>query len=77
MNSIYYSSVTYKLPELPDDYAFSSNLLKNVKADRNILGYDDIQAATFEKQPYNRRGNYQSNRGWSSQIDQTEDYRDL
>ncbi|KAI7854039.1 XRN 5'-3' exonuclease N-terminus-domain-containing protein [Circinella umbellata] len=70
-------SVTYNLPELPDDYVFSSNLLRDVKADRNILSHDDIQAATFEKQQYPRRGNYQnSNRGWSSQIDQMEDYRD-
>ncbi|KAI9273038.1 XRN 5'-3' exonuclease N-terminus-domain-containing protein, partial [Phascolomyces articulosus] len=68
-------SVTYKLPELPEDFAFSSSLLRGVKADRNVLGYDDLQMATFEKMQNNRRGNFQ-NRGWSSQIDQMEDYRD-
>ncbi|KAI9496125.1 XRN 5'-3' exonuclease N-terminus-domain-containing protein [Zychaea mexicana] len=73
-------SVTYQLPDVPKDFVFSSNLLRGVKADRNILGYDDIQAATFEKtyNNNNRRGNFHSNnnRGWSSQIDQMEDYRD-
>ena len=69
-------SVIYRLPELPADYTFPSNLLRGVKADRNALTYEDLQFATFEKSYNNRRGNYNNNRGWTSQIDQTEDYRE-
>ncbi|KAI8139409.1 XRN 5'-3' exonuclease N-terminus-domain-containing protein [Fennellomyces sp. T-0311] len=68
-------SVTYCLPQLPADYAFPSSLLRGVKADRNTLTYEDLQYATFEKTYNNRRGNY-NNRGWTSQLDQTEDYRE-
>ncbi|CEG79728.1 hypothetical protein RMATCC62417_14157 [Rhizopus microsporus] len=66
-------SVVYELPSIPEDYNFSTNLLKGVKI-RNCLGYEDIQLATFEK--IDSRHRYNNNRGWTSQLNHMEDYRE-
>lgn len=68
-----YDSVVYELPSIPEDYNFSTNLLKGVKI-RNCLDYEDIQLATFEKT--DNRHRYNNNRGWTSQLNHMEDYRE-
>ncbi|KAL7320183.1 5'-3' exoribonuclease 2 [Mucor circinelloides] len=66
-------SVTYSLPRFPEGFAFSTQLLKGLKLD-NTLGYEDLQLATFEK--IDTRQRYQSNRGWTAQVNHMEDYRE-
>ncbi|RCH88504.1 5'-3' exoribonuclease 2, partial [Rhizopus stolonifer] len=66
-------SVTYSLPIFPDGFKFSTQLLKGVKIG-DTLAYEDIQLATFEK--IDNRQRYNSNRGWTSQINHMEDYRE-
>jgi 5'-3' exonuclease len=66
-------SVTYSLPKFPEGFTFSTQLLKGVKLE-NTLGYEDVQLATFEK--IDTRQRYQSNRGWTPQVNHMEDYRE-
>lgn len=66
-------SVTYSLPRFPEGFTFSTQLLKGLKLD-NTLGYEDLQLATFEK--IDTRQRYQSNRGWTAQVNHMEDYRE-
>lgn len=65
-------SVSYFLPNT-EGTQFSSQLLKGLKLE-NTLGYEDVQLATFEK--VDTRQRYQSNRGWTPQINHMEDYRE-
>lgn len=66
-------SVTYSLPRFPEGFTFSTQLLKGLQLD-NTLGYEDLQLATFEK--IDTRQRYQSNRGWTAQVNHMEDYRE-
>ncbi|KAI9252786.1 XRN 5'-3' exonuclease N-terminus-domain-containing protein [Helicostylum pulchrum] len=65
-------SVSYYLPNT-EGTQFSSQLLKGLKLE-NSLGYEDVQLATFEK--IDTRQRYNSNRGWTPQINHMEDYRE-
>ncbi|KAI8985950.1 XRN 5'-3' exonuclease N-terminus-domain-containing protein [Pilobolus umbonatus] len=66
-------SVTFTLPNLPEGFTFSSQLLKGVKIG-NVLAPEDIQYATFEK--VDNRQRYGNNRGWTPQINHMEEYRE-
>ncbi|KAF7729242.1 5'-3' exoribonuclease 2 [Apophysomyces ossiformis] len=67
-------SVVYELPAVPENYVFTTGLLRGVKCDKNVLGYEDVQAATFEK--IDNRQRYNDNRGWTPQIQHLEEYRE-
>ncbi|KAG1462497.1 hypothetical protein G6F56_005504 [Rhizopus delemar] len=66
-------SVTYELPKAPEGFVFSTQLLKGLKIN-NVLGYEDLMFATFEK--IDNRHRYNQNRGWTPQLNHMEEYRE-
>lgn len=67
-------SVVYKLPELPKDFVFNTGLLQGITLPPPVLDYEDQRIANFDKGFTNGRPNH--NRGWVSQIDHMEEFRD-
>ncbi|KAI7907648.1 XRN 5'-3' exonuclease N-terminus-domain-containing protein [Cokeromyces recurvatus] len=66
-------SVIYSLPQFPEGFKFSTQLLKGVRINPT-LNYEDLQWATFEK--IDTRQRYQNNRGYTPQINHLEEYRE-
>lgn len=65
--------MTYELPKAPEGFVFSTQLLKGLKIN-NVLGYEDLMFATFEK--IDNRHRYNQNRGWTPQLNHMEEYRE-
>ncbi|KAI9253208.1 XRN 5'-3' exonuclease N-terminus-domain-containing protein [Sporodiniella umbellata] len=66
-------SVTYALPKTQEGFVFSTQLLRGLKIS-SVLGYEDLTFATFEK--IDHRHKYNQNRGWTSQMNHMEEYRE-